>query len=938
MKYILTVILSCLVCGLVSAQTNYNIHGSVADTISNVKLHNTSIMVLNAKDSTLRKFTRATADGTFSINNLGKGKFILVASYPKYADYVENFTLDSAHTSHNFGRLSLILKSKLLEGVIVKGTRAAIKIKGDTTEFNASSFTVQPNARVEDLLKQLPGIQVDKDGKITAQGQAVPKVLVDGEEFFGDDPTLVTKNIRADMVDKVQLYDKKSDQATFTGIDDGQKTKTINIKLKEDKKNGYFGKLDAGIGTKKFYQEQLAFNKFWGKKKFSAYGTLANTGKTGLSWEDNSKYGSANNVEMVDGNIYISGGSSDELESFSGQYNGQGIPVARTGGLHFDDKWGGDKYNFNGNYKIGSLGVIGTLNTQNQNNLPSGSSASTNQNYIKSNTDQNFNNYIFRQKLDGMYQIKLDSTANLKITFDATLKNNETRSDNASSSVRGEDVLLNKSDRRIDNKGDQNLFNASGLYTKKLKKLGRTISLNVTESLNQNDTKGNLYQKIDYYKQTGLIDSTKLVDQYKINSIKSNVVSTNFTYSEPFTKYFSVVVNYGFGLNNSTANRQSFAPSTPGAYNRLIDSLSNNYQLNQVSHQLGAIFNYKKEKTIINFGTKVRDVRFQQEDLMSTYSYKRHFLNWNPQASYQYRFSQQRSLYFNYTGSNTQPTIDQVQPIRNNNDDLNIIIGNPDLSPSFTHRFNLNYNSYKVLSDQSFYMGGSYGFTSNPIVNNTFTDSLTGKSRLQYINLGNNTPSNFSLYTSYGRKVKFIGVNIGTNLNANGNTYYNLVNNALNRTRSYNFSAQIRLSKYKQKKYDFYGNFGPTYTTSASSLVTSVNNNGAGFTSYQYINYYFPGKIQFNVEGNYEYRAPTKSFNEKFSRYLINASLIKSFFKDESLKITMTGNDLLNQNTGFSRSANGNSLTQTQYTTIRRYFMLTLTWDFNRMGGGAPQK
>ena len=185
---------------------------------------------------------RAAEDGSFSIKGLNPGKFILLMSYPGYADYVEHFTLDSLHQLHNFGNVSMQLKERLLKEVIIKGTAAAIKIKGDTTEFNAAAYTIQPNAKVEDLLKQLPGIQVDKDGKITAQGQRVNKVLVDGEEFFGDDPTLVTKNIRADMVDKVQLYDKKSDQAAFTGIDDGQKTKTINIKLKDDKKERHVWK------------------------------------------------------------------------------------------------------------------------------------------------------------------------------------------------------------------------------------------------------------------------------------------------------------------------------------------------------------------------------------------------------------------------------------------------------------------------------------------------------------------------------------------------------------------------------------------------------------------------------------------------------------------------------------------------------------------------
>lgn len=158
-------------------------------------------------------------------------------------------------------------------------------------------------------------MQVDKDGKITAQGKTVSKVLVDGEEFFGDDPTLVTKNLRADMVDKVQLFEKSSDQAAFTGVDDGQKTTTLNIKLKEDKKSGYFGKVDAGIATNDLYQGQVMFNKFKAKQKFSLYGTSSNTGKTGLGWEDNGKFGGgSDNVEFIDGGMMISGGGGDDLD------------------------------------------------------------------------------------------------------------------------------------------------------------------------------------------------------------------------------------------------------------------------------------------------------------------------------------------------------------------------------------------------------------------------------------------------------------------------------------------------------------------------------------------------------------------------------------------------------------------------------------------------
>ena len=332
MKFtILLFLLFCLGSGSLFAQSNYSIKGAAADSVAHVKLKNTTVVILNAKDSILRAFTRSDENGAYTIGNLGKGKFILLLSYPGYADYVDTFTLDSVKTSYDFGTINMKLKSRILQEVIIKGTAAAIKIKGDTTEFNAAAYTVQPNAKVEDLLKQLPGIEIDKDGKITAQGQTVNKVLVDGEEFFGDDPTLVTKNIRADMVDKVQLYDKKSDQAAFTGIDDGQKTKTLNIKLKADKKNGTFGKTEDGDGPGGYYQGQVLFNAFHGKEKFSVYGTISNNSKISLGWEDNQKYGSGDALQFDDSNggmIFFGGGGEDDLDSFDGRYNGQGIPAS----------------------------------------------------------------------------------------------------------------------------------------------------------------------------------------------------------------------------------------------------------------------------------------------------------------------------------------------------------------------------------------------------------------------------------------------------------------------------------------------------------------------------------------------------------------------------------------------------------------------------------
>jgi len=922
-RLFLFLVFLCL-CSFTSfAQNDYLIKGVVADTSSNLALNNTSISILNAQDSMLYKYTRAANGGKFILSNLEKGNYILLVTYPKYADYVEKITLDSVKEV-DLGNLNLFLKSQLLEEVIITG-RQPITIKGDTTEYDAASFKVQPNAKVEDLLKQLPGIQVDKDGKITAQGQTVNKVLVDGEEFFGDDPTLVTKNIRSDMVDKVQLYDKQSDQAAFTGVDDGQKSKTINIQLKEDSKKGYFGKVEAGVGTEDFYQGQAMINKFKGKEKMSAYGTIGNTGKVGLGWRDADKYGSSSLELSDDGGMFFSSSGGDDIESFNGQYNGQGIPSARTGGVHYDNKWDEDKQSINTNYKIGTLDVDGTRNNIVQRNLPTG--------VINDRSDERFDNHMFRHKLDAKYDIKLDSTTNLRITVDGTLKNSDTENDYTSESRNGDGMLLNNNERSITNSVDDRIFNASALLTKKFKKAGRSFSINLNQSSNTSKANGFLHSKTNYFnRQTeGLIDSVKNDDQYKTNDVVNNAFRSNVTYTEPLFKNFAVVLNYGLNINSGHSNRQSFNQSANGEYNMLDSLYSNDYKLDQTSNQVGAIFNYKTVKTDVNFGAKVSDVKFKQLDQYTDNLFTRNFTNFNPQINYQYKFSQQKSIRIGYNGNNTQPTINQIQPVRVNTDPLNIVLGNPDLKPSFTNRFNMSYYSYKVLSNQYINFYGSYSFTTNPIVSNTVTDA-SGASTYRSDNLSDKNTANFYGGMYAGKKLKKLDLQVGLNLSTNGNVYYNLTNNDLNQTKSYNYTGELSVSKYKEKKYDFYLRVGPSYNTSESSLQPDFNNNGWGLIGNAGFNIYLPGKIQIGSDGDYMYTQATQSFDENFERFILNANITKKFFKDENLRLTISGNDLLNQNVGFNRSAFNNTISQNSYTTIRRYFMFTIIWEFNKMG------
>src|SRR5258705_8012660 len=314
--------------------------GTLKDTSENRTLINTVISVLTKKDSVLVKFARADKDGNFKIQGLKEGSYILLITHPYMGDYFDNVEV-KADAPLELGNVYLTPKSKLLSEVIVK-SGSPIKIKGDTLIYTADSFKVRPGANVEELLRRLPGITVDKNGQITAMGERVTKVLVDGEEFFGTDPGIATKNIRADAVQEVQVFDKKSDQATFTGIDDGVKDKTINLKMK--KMAGYFGKVELGGGLPDKYDNSAMANFFKNKRKIAGYGIMSNTGQTNLDWQDAQNYGGASDNMTSgmsdDGGMFICFNNGGD-DNYNGGRNG--IPQKWNAGFNLSDKFNNGK-------------------------------------------------------------------------------------------------------------------------------------------------------------------------------------------------------------------------------------------------------------------------------------------------------------------------------------------------------------------------------------------------------------------------------------------------------------------------------------------------------------------------------------------------------------------------------------------------------------------
>lgn len=904
------------------SQGTLGVKGTTIDSVSKAKLSG-SVSVLDAKDSVLRKFTYADDNGAFAINGLPAGKYLLFVTYPGYDEKMKPFTLGPPNAVSDLGNISLAVTNTLNE-VTIKGPVQEIKIKGDTLEFNAKAYVIQPNSKVEDLLKQIPGIEIDRNGKITMQGQPVPKVLVDGEEFFGDDPTLVTQNLRGDMVDKVQIYDRRSDQATFTGVDDGQRIKTINVKLKEDKKKGIFGKVSAGVGTDEYYETQALFNKFTARTKLAAYGTLANNGKTGLGAADNSRIGSSNNYAQIgdNGGIITQGGGDDDLDANSGTYNGNGLPTARSAGAHYDSKIKTDA-TINANYKVGTLDVVGVNTVSTQTTIP-GSRQDL-------NSSRNIANSTFRQKADLTYFTKLDTSSTLKLGVDGITKHLTIANNTLTTIVDETGKLLTREIRRNSSDINQKGLNLNALYTRKFRKPNRTFSWAVSETYAENISTGYLYSNIYSANRT---PTDTITDQYKLSTAKNTSFSSNMTYTEPITKYLAFQFNYGLGISNTTSDRPTFDKSGSGQYDSFNTLYSNDFKTDQVTNQFGGVFNYRKDKTIIAFGTRASVVDLEQIERYKGRVFNRSFVNWSPQARYQYQMSQSKVFTAQYNGFMQQPGIDQLQPVPNNNNPLNVIIGNAALRASFSHQFNASYQTQKIITRQAFGVNFNFSFTENAFASRTSIDPLTGRATTQSVNLSSEKPYNTNLNVQGSRRITGTEIDVRFGIGANRSASFSYINGGLNRLDQTGISVGVGIQTVKFQKYEFAVNATPNYNFTKNSIMPQNNNNASGMNVNSRGTIYLPGKFILASDVNYRYSAATQNI-PAINMTILNASLSKTFLPEDKLKLSLTGVNLLNANPTLGRSITTTQITQSSYNTIMRYFMLTVSWDFAKFGTTA---
>lgn len=919
----------------VSAWSQHSsIKGTIVDTVENKNLRNTVISLMRASDSVLVKFTRAGQSGQFAINGLDSGQFVIMITHPLLGDYFDKFELPAA-TEKELGKIFMTPKSKLLAEVILK-SGSPIRIKGDTTVYTADSFKVRPGANVEELLRRLPGITVDKDGQITAMGERVKKVLVDGEEFFGSDPGIATKNLRADVVKEVEVFDKKSDQAEFTGIDDGVKDKTINLKLKDDKKKGYFGKVEAGGGSDERYNNSVMMNAFKAKRKLAAYGIMSNTGQTNLDWQDAQNYGGGmDGMESgvtEDGGMYISISTPDD-ENYSGGRNG--IPVNWNAGLHYSNKFNDGKQSLNTGYKFSQVDAPGITSTFSKTFLPD-TSWSTN------TISDNFSSRI-KHSLNMIVDATLDSMNSLKWTTNANENNLTTNNKYYAVSLTNADSLnnippdsINNINRLNKNKSNNVAITSTLLWRHKFKKLSRTLSVNTDFTWSRSKSDGQLYSLNRFFSK-GAFAFADTLDQKNIANAEAQGFTSKIAYTEPWMKDVYLEFSYAFSYNNNINDRITRFDDGSGKYEEVIDSLSNYFLFKRFIHTPGASIRVNKKKYNFSIGGAVGFSQFTQEDLSRDEGVKYNFVNFFPRASFVYKFKPNQNFRFNYNGSTTAPSLQQLQPIRVNTDRLNNYVGNPALKQSFRHNFNIGYNSYNILKERNIWTNLSINYTQNAFTQFSSIDS-TGARTYQTVNANGVYYINF--YSNYGFKIPDTKwrISFGPNLNMRHNVDFvkeKAQNDAVkNITNANSYGMELYIGQYVENKYNF--NIGPRFSwnTSTASVNTSANAEYWQIEGWASGNLTFLKTFEIGTDINFQARQKDPRFPEQNSFTTWNGYALKRLLKNE-LEVKFGVYDILNQNRGYQRNFNSYSFTESYYNTLKRFWLLSVTWNFSKNGKPA---
>ncbi|RYE24301.1 MAG: TonB-dependent receptor [Sphingobacteriales bacterium] len=933
MKYTLLVI-TLLITQYTFAQT-YTISGRIIEKSDTSGLIGVGIIATSLTDTSQKSGTATDDAGNFTLTNLKPGNYTISTSYIGYNQLsrTTNVTGDI-----NLGNIVLEASPTTLNNVTVQGTQTRVQQLGDTTQFNASAYKTNPDANVEDLVTKMPGV-TSENGALKVNGEDVKRVMVDGKMFFGDDASTAVKNLPAEVVDKVQVFDRMSDQSQFTGFDDGQGEKTINIVTKPGKNNGQFGKVYAGYGTDDRYIAGGNINFFNGARRISVIGLSNNINQQNFSTDDLLGVTGSNSGQNRGGGMPGGGGAGGGGNRGGGGrgYGGGGsagnflvgqqggITKTNAIGLNYSDDWG---------KKIKATGSYFFNQTDNENNTTlsrryssGGDSAIT----YKETSQSIAKNINHRANLRLEYNI--DSSNSIIYSPSVSIQNNEANKILTAQNLigNGTTLLSSTNSRSASNNFGYN-FNNSLLYRHKFKKQGRTISLNLAGGINNRDGNSSLYSFNDYE------DSDSLVDQRSNNYTHGYNMSGNITYTEPLSKLSQLMVNYNPSFTSGNTDRETFnIDSNSSAYTGLDTLLSNKYKNTYTTHNGGLSYNLidkaKKMNLMLSVNGQYATLEGDQE-FPRAFQLEKNFTSILPRAMFNYRFSKTENIRIFYRTSNNAPSISQLQDVIDNSNPLLLKTGNPDLKQDYQNTFMVRYGNTNTKTSRSFFAFAFANFTNNYIGNATIIPGQdTTVENGVLINRGGQLtkPVNLDGYVNARTFLTYgLPINpIKSNLNLNAGFSYGhtpaMINNIVNYSNTYNVNGGFTLGSNISPNVDFAVSYSGNYNIARNTVQTELDNKYYSQITSLKFNWIFLKGFVFNTNINHNlYTGLTSDFSQSF--LLWNASFGYKFLKNRALEAKVVAYDILNQNSSISQTSTDTYIEDSQTDVLKRYFMLQLTY------------
>jgi hypothetical protein len=911
-----------LLTGHLSAQNpnRVSIKGQVVDTTGE-QIALPTVMLLNPKDSTLINFTRGDDKGNFAFKNVKNTGYLLKVSYVGYLP-LQQYLPPSATETNDVGLLKIKpITAELLE-VVVRAAKATLSIRGDTVEYDASSFKVPPGSTVEDLLRRLPGIDVDADGNIKAQGRDVKRVYVDGKTFFGDDPKAATKNLGAETISKVQVYNEKSEQAQLTGVDDGKKEKAMNLELKEEYKKGAFGKVTAAVGTDERLAARGNYNRFNSKEQFSVIGYGNNINQTGVNWED---YGEFKGQNTFNDNDNADFGFSNGSRYFF--FGGDGdIPFNDFDGRGFTENYGaGANYNYdnkktklNASYFYNQTDLDLDQFSFRQTFLPDGTLFNTDST-IRSNFRSNHN-------ISSRFQHDIDSNNVLIIKANSRFSASDALSQQAQLFGSDNVAQINNLFAQNANALDAWRMSSTAIFRHRFKKKGRSLAW--SGGFNGSDSDGT--EEIFSNNQLFQESLTVRIRQQNANENRNRQYKSSVLFTEPLAKKLFGEAFYNFSHATNRVNRQVNDPESNG---RRIDSLSNFFDNTLRYQRLGSSLRYSNSGLNLSVGLALQELRLVSEyatdeglPLLAA-PIQRSFLNWTPNVDLNYEFPNNFWVGGSYTFGVTAPEVADLQPVPNVNNPAFRVEGNPNLSPARSHDFNLNISHWNPASFSNIGIGANMSLFEDQIIRNQFielVDSIGLRTTTRPDNVSGGRNLNTYLWSNFPIVKTKLSMGINGNLSwQQSPAFVNGIENQTNNT-GYGLSMNLSITPSPSFIMGIGGGFNLQdlrFSIDAAQNQHIENYNLETSVKWQVISKTFlESNLDYNVFSNDRF-----GFRQEVPIW--NASLRRLVGKTNRMELRLAAFDLLNRRLSVTQNGAQNFVARTTANTLARYFMLSASYN-----------